>query len=253
MADHFRDYFASAGADAPDGDVIDRVRDPGAADRFLSDYWGGGGRAPLPIDMPDAVPWTIQTAEETATGTPDGVDEITPREGPPQNPAENSGLAYPPHVPPGPEEVGYGQWGAPAPLVRSMAPDEQRVVLAVAERLVAETRALLVQVKPAENAHFETWSFADGKVIEPTQIGYRHPNGLGYLILASATGLLMGEDQQVGNGSMGIPVPISGGTTSHNFVSLPTNGNLWVSSAGATLSSAVDVWIVQLIMGTTTL
>lgn len=250
MSDHFRAYFSGAEpenreAEAPgEGRVMAPAR---ASDAMIDDYFGNTNSAPMQVEMPDAVPWTIETAEETARGDVSGVDEITPVADQTDNRGEQ-GLTYPPHMPPNANEVGYGPLGAPAPFVASQQlVDEQRIVLAIAHSIVSETRALLTQAKVADQAHFETFPFA-AAVIGVTQVGYRHPNQLGYLFVASAAGLYLAESQSVGAGNMGIPVPI--GT---NFVAIPANCNLFVSSAGVALGVATSLYVITLSMGSTTL
>jgi hypothetical protein len=232
-----------------DGSGPDQVRERA----YMEDYWGSGSVAPAPVAMSDEVPWTIQTAEATADGDTAGADVIPAREDVNQNPpGAEAGLIYPSHIPPGPAEVGYGKWGAPAPFIGSHQQMlDQAIVLTVAERLVADQRAILVQHKVAENAHMETFPFANGAIVgssPPVQIGTRHANGAGYLLLASAAGLYVGTDQSVGTGNMGIPIQT--GTT---FMHLPINANLYISSANVALGQATSLYLIQLIMGSTTL
>ena len=233
-------------ADRGESRVQERVVDPRAAERMADDYWGSASQPPIPVNMPDEVPWTIQSAEELGEAT--GAVDVT---GAPEAPQDDtSGLTTPPHIPPGAAEIGYGRLGAPAPFVPSRQLElEQKIVIAVAEKIVAEQRPLLVQIKVAENCHLETYPYADGDTVTPPfRVGTKHPNGIGYLLLASAAGLYIGENQMAGIGNQGIPVP-----TGTDFLSLPVNCDLWVSSAGAALAQATSLYVVQLFMGTTTL
>ena len=256
MPDHYADYWGPGqnqileDRDMGESRVAERVVDPRQAERMVDDYFGGAGRPPIPLDLPDEVPWTVQTAEEV--GEASGAVDVT---GAPEAPkVDTSGLATPPHIPPGANEIGYGRLGAPAPFVASRTMElEQKIVIAVAEKIVAEQRALLVQVKVAEGCHLETWPFPDAAFVgsngqAPVRVGTKHPNGIGYLLLASAAGLYVGENQMVGIGNMGIPVP-----TGTDFMSLPANCDLYVSSAGVALGQATSLYIVQLFMGATTL
>jgi hypothetical protein len=223
------------------------------AEQFARDYWGP--LAPDPSFESDIVPQTIESAEQAAAFDTAGADLIPSREDPNQNPARpDAGLIYPPHIPPGPQELGYGKWGEPAPFIPDLVNlRDQRIVIAIAERLVADQRPLLVQIKVAENAHLETWPFANGVIIGssgqvPVQIGTRHANAAGYLIIASAAGLYVGTDQSVGTGNMGVPIP-----TGTVWLPIPANCNLFVTSAGVALAQATSVYLQQLFMGSTTL
>ena len=226
--------------------VTERVVSPERADKMVDDYFGGPQRPAMPLELPDEVPWTVQSAEEIGEAT--GAVDVT---GAPEAPqVDTSGLTMPPHTPPGAAEIGYGLLGAPAPFVPSRTLElEQKIVIAVAEKIVAEQRPLLVQLKAAEGCHIETYPFASGATVTPpVRVGTRHPNGIGYLILASGSGLYVGENQMVGIGNMGMPVP-----TGTDFLPFPANVDLWISSAGAELCQATSLYIVQLYMGATTL
>lgn len=228
--------------------------DKAKAEQFASDYWGPP--AAIPQFEPDLVPQTIENAEQAAAVDTAGADIIASREDPNQNPAgSDAGLIYPSHVPPNSAEIGYGKWGAPAPFIPTdLNLRDQRIVIAIAERLVADQRPLLVQIKVAENAHLETWPFPINTIIGssgqvPIQIGTRHANAAGYQIIASSSGLYVGTDQSVGQGNMGVPIPALGA----NWLSIPANCNLFVSSAGVALTEVVAIYVMQLFMGSTTL
>lgn len=249
VENHDAAYWAS------DGSNWDRSK----ADKFAKDYWGElptapGPTAPGPMQNYDDVPWTIESAEAAAALSPQGADIIDTVDDYNQNPATDAGLIYPSHVPPNSAEIGYGKYGAPAPFIPNLVNmRDQRIVLAIAERLVADQRPLLVQMKVAENAHLETWPFANAAIVgssgqAPVQIGYRHANNLGYMLLASGAGLYVGTDQAVGTGNMGIPIPA--GTS---WLPIPANCNLFVTSAGLALSQATSVYLLQLVMGSTVL
>ncbi len=250
MTDHAQRYWGQHQVDPEALDLSDVIAaPPGAELRYLDDYWGSGGRPALPIEQPDPVAWTIRTAEDTAQQAQDGADVVstTPDDTVPQNPPD-ARLVTPPLNRPGPHEDGYGDPSRPVPIIQSpQGLEHQRIITAIAERLVAETRALLVQPKAADNAHLETYPFG-ATIVPAVQLGYVHRQNLGYRIVASGSGLYVGESISVGQGNQGIPIPT--GTT---FLELPANMDLWVSSAGVALAQATSVYLITLIMGTTTL
>jgi hypothetical protein len=243
-------YFGAQAPQENEEDMLgERVFSPRDTDADMDAYWGSASAGPLPIETLDEVPWTIQTADTVASEDISGVDQ-TGADPDPQ--VDVSSLAYPQHTPPNSAEIGYGRLGAPAPWIPSeTAKRDQRIAITIVDKVIAETRALLVQQKISDHGHFETWTFANGAIIvanETTKIVEKHPNGFGFLILASAAGLYMGENQSVGTGNQGIPIP-----TGTSFVYFPINDNLYVSSAGAALSSAVSLYVVTCYMGGTTL